>query len=140
MVLRVEERLPEVGPVRVNAGTFTGVTVPLTWMDLFRLLWSASLIVRFPLTFAVAEAVIRAYTVVVERLPPASGESSNVPAKPDEPFCEISLPVGAVRFTVSPLPNPLPLSVKVVVAPAVPWVVVGNDNEVVLTFSTAAPA
>ena len=56
--------------------------------------------------------------------------------KPDELLVEISHPVGVDRFTVSPLPNPLPLTVKVVVAPTVPWVVVGKVSEVVLTVRT----
>ena len=56
--------------------------------------------------------------------------------KPDELLVEISHPVGVDRFTVSPLPNPLPLIVKDVVAPTVPCIVAGNVNEVGLTVST----
>ena len=37
--------------------------------------------------------------------------------------------MGASRNTLSPLPSPLPLTVKLVVAPAVPCVVAGNVNE-----------
>ena len=51
---------------------------------------------------------------------------------------EISNPLGAVSVDVSPLPRPLPLTVKLVVAPAVPAVVAGNVSEVVLTFSAGA--
>ena len=46
--------------------------------------------------------------------------------------------VGASRNTLSPLPSPLPLTVKLVVAPAVPAVVAGNVSEVMLTFSAGA--
>ena len=88
------------------------------------------------LMLAVADALILAYTWVAERLPLVDGESQTSLLKPEELFCDISHPVGARRSTLSPLPSPLPLTVKLVVAPAVPTVVVGNVNEVGLTFST----
>ena len=58
--------------------------------------------------------------------------------KPDELLVEISHPVRPPRTTASLLPNPLPLTVKLVVAPAVPCVVAGNVNELVLTLNTDA--
>ena len=51
----------------------TGFTVPLTARDLLTLLWRASARVRLPLTLAVAEARMRAYTVALERVPLPSG-------------------------------------------------------------------
>ena len=57
-----------------------------------------------------------------------------------DPFKDISLPVGAVRTTEVPNVRLLPLTVKLVVEPAVPWVVVGNVNEVLLTFSVGVTA
>jgi hypothetical protein len=51
----------EFGGGLVIAGVVPEVlTVPLTGIDLFKLLLFASAIVRFPLTFAVADALIRA--------------------------------------------------------------------------------
>ena len=79
---------------------------------------------------------MRTYTLT-ERLPLAFDEYEIELPKPDVAFCEISPPPGAVITTISLLLSPLPLSVKLADMPAVPWVVPGNVNEVVLTFSTA---
>jgi hypothetical protein len=62
---------PEVGFMPVTVGV--ELTAPPTWRDWLRLLCRASVTVSDPLTFAVADALILAYTVVVERLPLASG-------------------------------------------------------------------
>jgi hypothetical protein len=124
------------GAVKANcAATGIAVNVPMTWMDWSRLAWRESLIDSGPLTFAVAEALIRAYTVVVASIPPASGYSVKVVAKPDWPVSEILLPVGADNKTVSPLLSALPPTLKLVAAPGVPGIVAGNVNEVTLTFS-----
>ena len=100
-----------------------------------RLTLLASVIVRFPLTSAVAErdpGIHRggckvAAGVRVEQECAGEGRGAAL---------AISHPVGAERVTVSLLPSPLPLTVKLVEIPAEPSAVSGRGSEVVLRLST----
>src|ERR1700744_6243606 len=82
---------------------------------------------------------MRAYTVVLARLPLASGYRLSAAPKPEAAFCEISVPLGETNVNESPAPKLLPLTLKLMAAPATPGVVPGRFKVAGTTLKVGEP-